>query len=163
RAPQTSRVMITAHGTSDKRREALSKRSLAVADGTCPLVRYAHEQLKRLVHAGYFPVVIGLANHVEVRGLVEDFADAFVINESADIRNLPTRPRYGIISQTTQPIDRVHALVSEIERAHPSAEIRFADTVCKPTKDRQFALKKLIEVEDVIVVLGVRKIKNNHH
>jgi 4-hydroxy-3-methylbut-2-en-1-yl diphosphate reductase len=160
RAPQTSRVMITAHGASDKRREALSKSGLVVADGTCPLVRYAHEQLKRLVQAGYFPVVIGLANHVEVRGLVGDFADAFVINESADIRNLPARPRYGIISQTTQPIDRVRALVAEIARAHPSAEIRFADTVCKPTKDRQLALKKLIEVADVIVVVGGRQSNN---
>src|SRR5205809_5300968 len=128
-ALQTSRVMITAHGTSNKRREALRKKALVVADGTCPLVRYAHEQLKRLVQAGYFPVVIGLANHVEVRGLVGDFADAFVINESADIPNLPARPRYGIISQTTQQIDRVRTMVAEIERAHPRAEIRFADTV----------------------------------
>src|SRR5438128_8329498 len=120
RAPQTSRVMFTAHGASDKRREALSKSGLVVADGTCPLVRYAHEQLKRLVQAGYFPVVIGLANHVEVRGLVGDFADAFVINEFADIRSLPARSRYGIISQTTQPIYRVGAMVADIERAHPS-------------------------------------------
>src|SRR5438046_1495214 len=42
----SSRVMITAHGTSDKRRKALSKRGLVVADGTCPLVRHAHAQLK---------------------------------------------------------------------------------------------------------------------
>ena len=115
-ATQTPRVMITAHGTSDRRREALTKRGLVVADATCPLVRYAHEQLKRLAQAGYFPVVIGLPNHVEVRGLVGDFADAFVINDFADIRNLPARPRYGIISQTTQPIDRVRALVGDIAR-----------------------------------------------
>src|SRR5947199_6265954 len=62
----TRRVMITAHGTSDKQREALNKRGLEVADGTCPLVRYAHDQLKRLVRAGYYPVVIALADHVEV-------------------------------------------------------------------------------------------------
>ena len=31
-----TRVMITAHGTSDKRREALRKNGLVVADGTCP-------------------------------------------------------------------------------------------------------------------------------
>src|SRR5205807_5992484 len=99
-------------------------------------------------------------NHIEVRGLVGDFAEAFVISESADIQKLPARPRYGIISQTTQPIDRVRALVAEISRANPSAEIRFADTVCKPTKDRQFALKKLIEVADVIVVVGGRKSNN---
>jgi 4-hydroxy-3-methylbut-2-en-1-yl diphosphate reductase len=160
RAPQTSSVMITAHGASDKRRKALSKSGLVVADGTCPLVRYAHEQLKQLVQAGYFPVVIGLANHVEVHGLVGDFADAVVINESADIPNLPARPRYGIISQTTQPIDRVRALVAEIARTHPSAEIRFADTVCKPTKDRQLALKKLIAVANVIVVVGGRQSNN---
>ena len=159
-AAQTPRVMITAHGTSDKRRKALSKSGLVVADGTCPLVRYAHDQLKRLVHAGYFPVVIGLANHVEVRGLVGDFADAFVINESADIRHLPARSRYGIIAQTTQPIDRVRALIAEIACAHPNAKIRFADTVCKPTKDRQLALKKLIEVADVLVVVGGRQSNN---
>jgi 4-hydroxy-3-methylbut-2-enyl diphosphate reductase len=157
---QTSHVMITAHGTSDKTREGLSKRGLVVADGTCPLVRYAHEQLKRLVQLGYFPVVIGVTNHVEVRGLVGDFADALVINEAADIRKLPVRPRYGIISQTTQPIDRVRALVAEIARAHPNAEIQFADTVCRPTKDRQLALKKLIEVAEVIVVVGGRQSNN---
>ena len=156
----TRRVMITAHGTSDKQREALNKRGLQVADGTCPFVRYAHQQLKRLVRAGYFPVVIGLADHVEVRGLVGDFADASVINEVADIRKLPARHRYGIISQTTQPIDRVRALVTEIARAHPNAEVRFADTVCKPTKDRQLALKKLIAAVEVIVVVGGRQSNN---
>jgi 4-hydroxy-3-methylbut-2-enyl diphosphate reductase len=159
-APQTSRVMITAHGTSDKHREALRKSALAVADGTCPLVQYAHEQLRRLVQAGYFPVVIGLADHIEVRGLAGDFADTVVINKSADIRNLPAWPRYGIISQTTQPIDHVRALVVEIARAHPSAEIRFADTVCKPTKDRQLALRKLIELTEVVVVVGGRQSNN---
>jgi 4-hydroxy-3-methylbut-2-enyl diphosphate reductase len=156
----TGRVMITAHGTSDKEREALNKRGLEVADGTCPLVRYAHDQLKRLVRAGYFPVVIGLADHVEVRGLVGDFADACVINEIADIRKLPPRCRYGIVSQTTQPIDRVRALVAEIVRAHPNAKIRFADTVCKPTKDRQLALKKLIAAAEVIVIVGGRRSNN---
>jgi 4-hydroxy-3-methylbut-2-enyl diphosphate reductase len=156
----TGRVMITAHGTSDKQRQALNKRGLEVADGTCPLVRYAHHQLQRLVRAGYFPVVIGLADHVEVRGLVGDFADACVINEVADIRKLPLRCRYGIVSQTTQPIDRVRALVAEIVRAHPNAKIRFADTVCKPTKDRQLALKKLIAAAEVIVIVGGRQSNN---
>src|SRR5437763_8332034 len=92
----TRRVMITAHGTSDKQREALNKRGLEVADGTCPLVRYAHDQLKRLVRSGYFPVVIGLADHIEVRGLVGDFVEACVINGATDIRKLPPRRRYGI-------------------------------------------------------------------
>ena len=131
-----------------------------VVDATCPLVRNAHEQLKRLVAAGYFPVVIGKPGHVEVRGLTEDFPNACVINAAADINKLPRSDRYGVISQTTQPIEYVHALVTEIGKRNPQAEVRFVDTVCKPTKDRQAALRNLIAAADLIVVVGGRHSNN---
>ena len=149
-----SRVMITAHGASDGKRDFWRKRGLEVFDGTCPLVRHAHEQLKQLVCAGYFPVVIGKPGHVEVRGLIEDFPEGCVVETAADIENLPHRARYGIISQTTQPIERVHGLVAAIQHRNPASEVRFVDTVCRPTKDRQLALRKLIVAADVIVVVG---------
>jgi 4-hydroxy-3-methylbut-2-enyl diphosphate reductase len=153
-------VMITAHGTSDAKRAAWRENGFHVVDGTCPLVRHAHDQLKRLVAAGYFPVVIGKVGHVEVRGLTEDFPEARVVDRPSDILKLPRRDRYGVISQTTQPIDRVRALVAEIKRLHPASEVHFVDTVCKPTKDRQSALRKLIDVAEVIVVVGGRESNN---
>jgi 4-hydroxy-3-methylbut-2-enyl diphosphate reductase len=156
----SQRVMITAHGVSDSARQALNALGLDLADGTCPLVRQAHAHLKQLVRDGCFPVVIGLAGHVEVRGLTEDFADAVVVNISNDIARLPYADRFAIISQTTQPIDRVLSLVEEIKRARPVAEVRFVDTVCKPTKDRQRALKKLLRSSDTIVVVGGRESNN---
>jgi 4-hydroxy-3-methylbut-2-enyl diphosphate reductase len=156
----SARVMITAHGASDTKRAMWRERGFHLADGTCPLVRHAHEQLKRLVAAGYFPVVIGKVGHVEVRGLTEDFPEARIIDLPSDILKLPRRDRYGVISQTTQPINRVRALVAEIERSHPASEVRFVDTVCKPTKDRQLALRKLIDVAEVIVVVGGRESNN---
>jgi 4-hydroxy-3-methylbut-2-enyl diphosphate reductase len=156
----SGQVMITAHGASDAKRAAWREHGLHVVDGTCPLVRHAHEQLKRLVAAGYFPVVIGKVGHVEVRGLTEDFPEARVVDLPSDILKLPRRDRYGVISQTTQPIDRVRALVAEIERLHPASEVRFVDTVCKPTKDRQSALRKLIDIAEVIVVVGGRESNN---
>ena len=153
-------AMITAHGASDAKRAAWREHGFHVVDGTCPLVRHAHDQLKRLVAAGYFPVVIGKVGHVEVRGLTEDFPEARVVDLPSDILKLPQRDRYGVISQTTQPIDRVRALVAEIERLHPASEVHFVDTVCKPTKDRQSALRKLIDVAEVIVVVGGRESNN---
>jgi 4-hydroxy-3-methylbut-2-enyl diphosphate reductase len=156
----SARVMITAHGASDAKRAMWRDRGFDVADGTCPLVRHAHEQLKRLVAAGYFPVVIGKPGHVEVRGLTEDFPGACVVNDASDILTLPRRDRYGVISQTTQPIDRVRALVAEIERLNPESDVRFVDTVCKPTKDRQSALRILIYATDAIVVVGGRESNN---
>lgn len=159
-AAATAGVMITAHGASDVRRKEWSAAGYTVSDGTCPLVRHAHAQLAGLVSAGYFPVVIGQSGHIEVRGLTEDFPGAIVIGEAADIAQLPKRTRYGVVSQTTQPIDRARILVAEIRRAHPSAEVRFADTVCKPTKDRQRALQRLIAEAAVIVVVGGRASNN---
>src|SRR6478735_7460225 len=102
----SAHVMITAHGASDTKRAMWRARGFHVLDGTCPLVRHAHEQLKRLVAAGYFPVVIGKLGHIEVRGLTEDFPEAHVVDLPSDILKLPGRDRYGVISQTTQPIDR---------------------------------------------------------
>src|SRR5207245_8993992 len=156
----SERVMITAHGASDTKRAVWRERGFHVLDGTCPLVRHAHEQVKRLVASGYFPVVVGKAGHVEVRGLTEDFPEACVVDGATDVLKLPRRDRYGVISQTTQPIDRVRALVAAIEQLHPESEVRFVDTVCKPTKDRQSALRKLIDVTEAIVVVGGRDSNN---
>ena len=105
-------------------------------------------------------MVIGQPGHVEVRGLTEDFPGAIVLAEAADVAKLPPAERFGVISQTTQPIDRVRAIVAEIRRQRPAAEVRFADTVCKPTKDRQLALQNLIAQAEVIVVVGGRASNN---
>jgi len=150
----TPQVMITAHGTSDRKRAEWRTAGFGVADGTCPLVKHAHDQLRLLVNLGWFPVVIGKPGHVEVEGLIGDFPEACVVENEADIARLPQRERYGVISQTTQPLERVLALVEAIRRERPSSEVRFADTVCQPTKNRQNALRKLIAGCDTIVVVG---------
>lgn len=147
-------VMITAHGASDAKRAEWQAAGFRVSDGTCPLVHHLHSKLRELVAAGFSPVIIGQAGHVEVRGLTGDFPQASVIENPADILNLPEGECFGVVAQTTQPIDRVLALVRQIQRARPEAEVRFVDTVCKPTKDRQLALGRLIAETEVIVVVG---------
>ena len=154
------RVMITAHGASDARRAQWRSAGFDVVDGTCPLVRHAHEQLKHLVAAGYFPVVIGKPGHVEVRGLIEDFPESVVVEVPFDLLKLPRRQRYGVISQTTQPIEQVYFMVAKLRSLSPAAEVRFVDTVCKPTKNRQLALRNLIIEAEMIVVVGGRESNN---
>lgn len=156
----TSQVMITAHGASNTARKAWQHAGFGVADGTCPLVRHAHDRLKMLVQLGYAPVVIGKRGHVEVNGLTGDFPEAYVLASEADIPQLPQAARLGVISQTTQPIERVLALVEAIRGARPASEVRFIDTVCQPTKSRQKALQRLITECDTLVVVGGRNSNN---
>ncbi len=156
----TAQVMITAHGASDRKRAEWREAGYGVSDGTCPLVRHAHTQLRALVELGCFPVVIGKRGHVEVEGLTGDFPEACVVENEGDIPLLPQHARYGVISQTTQPVEKVHAMVGAIRRARPASEVRFTDTVCHPTKNRQNALRKLIAECDTMVVVGGRNSNN---
>ncbi|HUF62379.1 MAG TPA: 4-hydroxy-3-methylbut-2-enyl diphosphate reductase [Verrucomicrobiales bacterium] len=157
---ETRDVVITAHGASDRDRETWSRAGFRVSDTTCPLVRKAHERLRRLVAEGFHPVVIGCAGHVEVRGLTGDFPGADVVLTEEQVRSLPARPRFGVVSQTTQPIVRVRELVAVLRETHPESEVRFLDTVCQPTKDRQIALEDLCRECDTVVVVGGRQSNN---
>src|SRR5438128_1096236 len=153
-AVETPRVMITAHGAADSVVARLRDTGLQVEEATCPLVAHAHRSLRRLVAKGYFPVVIGNAAHVEVRGLVGDLTEYAVIQGPEDLPRLAGRPQLGVVSQTTQPLDFVLGLVDQIRAAFSEAEVRFSDTVCQPTKERQAAARRLACRCQVVVVIG---------
>ena len=150
----TGTVMITAHGASDKALARLSDQNLDVVEATCPLVHFAHRAVRQFVQAGYHPVIIGKRDHVEVRGLTEDLAEFDVVLGEADVEALRERPRFGVAAQTTQPIHRVHQLVNLIRKRFPQSEVRFSDTVCQPTKQRQASAVELARQCDVVVVIG---------
>ncbi len=156
----TERVVITAHGAADGHRRGWRDAGYEVTDTTCSLVRKAHAGLAGLVRAGYFPVVVGKKGHVEVLGLTGDFPEAVVVEGVADLGLLPEGRPLGVVSQTTQPLENVERMVAEIRRARPGVEVRFVDTVCQPTKDRQQALDDLCRECPVVVVVGGRNSNN---
>ncbi len=153
-AVATERVMITAHGTSERTLETLRARGHQVLEATCPLVHHAHRALAELVRDGCHPVVIGQRNHVEVLGMTGNY-DAFdVVLTEDDVERLLPRARFGIVSQTTQPQNRVQYLVGLIRKRFPASEVITRDTVCRPTRERQSAAEELAQRSDVVVVVG---------
>lgn len=150
----TRTVMVTAHGTSERAMARTRALGLEVVDATCPLVHVAHRAVQALVRDGYHPVIIGQRGHVEVRGLTEDLEAFDVVLDEADVLALAPRPRLGVAAQTTQPIERVRALVTCIRRRFTGADVRFIDTVCRPTKQRQAAAIDLAREADIVIVVG---------
>ena len=65
-------------------------------------------------------------------------------------------------AQTTQPIERVRHWVQRIRERFPQAEVRFVDTVCQPTKQRQSAAIELAQTCDVVIVIGGAHSNNTH-
>src|SRR4051812_22590455 len=159
-AVTTPTLMVTAHGTSQRALARTRALGLTVVEATCPLVHVAHRAVAALARDGYHVVIIGQRDHVEVRGLTGDL-DAFdVVTDEAGVLALEEHPRIGIAAQTTQCIEKVRQLVASIERRFPNSEIRFLDTVCTPTKERQQAAVELARASDVVIVIG-GKTSNN--
>lgn len=159
-AVRTRMVMVTAHGASQRAMQRATDLGLKVLEATCPLVRLVHRTVATLVKEGYHPVIIGKPNHVEVKGLTEDLADYDVIDNGEDVDRITEHTRLGIVAQTTQPIDKVRQLVDLIRRRFPRAEVRFIDTVCRPTKQRQASAMELAQHADVVVVVGGARSNN---
>jgi (E)-4-hydroxy-3-methyl-but-2-enyl pyrophosphate reductase len=132
----TPTVMVTAHGASERRIGETRQRGLDVLEATCPLVHLAHRSLARLVGEGFYPVIVGKRDHVEVRGMTEDLDRCSVVLTADDVADLPSQPGYGVIAQTTQPIERVCHLVGLIRERFPAAEVRFIDTAHEATAGR---------------------------
>jgi 4-hydroxy-3-methylbut-2-en-1-yl diphosphate reductase len=153
-AVQTQTVMVTAHGTSEQKLNEVRGRGLNVLEATCPLVHVAHRHLAKLVREGFHPIIIGKRDHVEVRGMTEDLGEFDVVLCEQDVANLLDHPRFGVISQTTQPIEKVRRLLQLIRNRFPNSEVCFFDTVCQPTKQRQSAAVELAQKCDVVIVIG---------
>jgi len=155
-------VMVTAHGASVRAMKETRQRGLNVLEATCPLVHVAHRSLVKLVSEGFYPVIIGRSDHVEVRGMTEDLTECDVVLEEKDVANLRPRPRFGVIAQTTQPIDSVRHLVRLMRERFPKSEVSFVDTVCQPTKQRQGAAVELAQKCSVVIVIGGAHSNNTH-
>ena len=157
---ETATVMVTAHGTSERTLARTRALGLSVVEATCPLVRVAHRAVAALARDGYHVVIVGQRDHVEVRGLTGDLDRFDVVLEDSDVLALEEHGRIGVASQTTQPLEKVRHLVDLIRRRFPRSEVRFIDTVCKPTKDRQSAAVDMARASDVVVVVGGRSSNN---
>ena len=158
----TQTVMVTAHGAAERAKNEARGRGFNVVEATCPLVHAAHHAVVRLVSDGFHPVIIGKRDHVEVRGLTGDLSEFDVVLNEEDVLELVERPGFGLVAQTTQPIDRVRQLVGLMRNRFPKSEIRFVDTVCQPTKQRQNAAVELAQKCDVVIVIGGAHSNNTH-
>jgi 4-hydroxy-3-methylbut-2-en-1-yl diphosphate reductase len=82
-----------------------------------------------------------------------------VVNAQEEVRRWEVE-RIGVICQTTTMAEHAEKLVEAVRRANPQADVKFVDTICLPTKERQRALEELLSRVEVVVVVGGRNSNN---
>lgn len=157
--PESADVVVTAHGISNRHRQRLENAGKRIFDTTCPLVRKAHAAALELMAEGRHVLIIGRRGYVEVEGLTGDLDSFDVLQSPAEVMEYQSR-RLGIICQTTTTERESGEIRAEITRKNPQADIRFIDTICRPTKERQDALDDLLNQVDAMVVIGGRNSNN---
>jgi 4-hydroxy-3-methylbut-2-enyl diphosphate reductase len=158
-AVSTPNVVITAHGLSEKERRTLEASGKTLIDTTCPLVSRVHQIARSLQEQGYFVIVAGRKDHVEVKGIVGDLERFTVVEKPEDVISYPADP-IAVVCQTTTPPALLNVLFEIISRKNAGKEIRLVDTVCGPTRERQQAVEDLLPQVQALVVVGGKNSNN---
>jgi 4-hydroxy-3-methylbut-2-en-1-yl diphosphate reductase len=151
-------VIIRSHGVTVETYELLKARGAIVIDATCPYVAKTHQYACELRDQGYRVTILGDAEHPEVIGMVSYIqGEADILTDPEDFTETPRR-RIGILSQTTQPVEKLQALVS---RVIPWCDdLRVMNTICAATSIRQTSTMELAQDSDVMIVVGGRNSSN---
>lgn len=156
-APENSMVAITAHGAPPDIEEAATRRGLTVIDTTCPLVTRIQKTARDLMQQRYSVLVYGDPAHKEVKGIVGwTEGKAKVISSMEDLKDWEPTRRVALISQSTSNVEKFIQLARDLvgDMVARGVEVRVVNTICRPTKDRQRAVRELARDVDVVIAVG---------
>jgi len=154
-----STVIIRAHGVPPEERAKLKESGNLVCDATCPHVARAHAIIKKEVREGYKAIIIGDRGHAEVDGLLGYAKEnGFVVENAADIDNLPEMDKVCVVAQTTQDRKNFQEIVEKIKTKFP--DTRIFDTICDSTNMRQKEVLELAKEVDAMVIVGGKNSAN---
>jgi 4-hydroxy-3-methylbut-2-enyl diphosphate reductase len=147
-------VLIRSHGAPPETFEEADRRQLDLVDATCVLVKKAQNVVRQLHEEGYQVVMIGDAEHPEVKGVIGYAPNVIVVDTAEDLDTaLPRHGKLGVVAQTTHAPEHVAKMIGAIAM-RPFREIKIVNTLCLEVVRRQEAAVELCKEVDVMFVLG---------
>ncbi len=147
------KVIVRSHGITRTEHEALVAKGVTIIDATCPFVNKAQEHARALSRQGYAVIVVGDANHPEVKSIMSYIEPGTpVITTVGEVRAASGIRKAGIVAQTTQSFDNLMQFVGEALRKF--TEVRVYNTICNATILRQREATALAGTVEVMIVLG---------
>ena len=167
--PDDTIVIFSAHGVSRAVQNEAKRRKLKVFDATCPLVTKVHMEVINFSREGRECILIGHAGHPEVEGtmgqfdtsrggvmkLVEDENDA----RTVDVADPKTA---SFVTQTTLSMDDTARIIDILRQRFPDIQGPRKDDICYATQNRQDAVKRLAEDNDLVLVVGSPNSSNSN-
>jgi len=146
-------LLLRAHGTIPEIYQEAERRRLRLVDATCPMVLDIHRIARQLEEEGYQVVIIGDQNHDEVKGIAAQVREALVVSTPLDLDQWSRRySRVGVVVQSTQNVENVQRILARLVSF--CRELRFINTICKPTTDHQNEIRSMPAENDCMIIAG---------
>jgi 4-hydroxy-3-methylbut-2-enyl diphosphate reductase len=160
-AADKTTLVIRTHGAVRSEQELAKARGLTVVDGTCPYVKYPQAMAQRMSREGYHVVVIGDAEHAEIKGVVSYAEGPYtVVKPGGPIPEIQAK-KVAVIAQTTCIGSEFARVVGALSLRYK--EIRAINTICTDTDERQADARTLAAQVDAVVVVGGKNSANTRH
>ena len=168
--PQSSHVIFSAHGVSEKVEKEAEEFNLRSFDATCPLVTKVHSEVQRHVRAGRDIILIGHEGHPEVEGTlgrhnpINSNSKIYLVQDEEEATSLTVSQPENLayVTQTTLSLDDTIAIVKILYKLFPKILKPKSDDICYATQNRQDAVKQLALESEFIVVIGSRNSSNSN-
>ncbi|MFA4984176.1 MAG: 4-hydroxy-3-methylbut-2-enyl diphosphate reductase [Candidatus Omnitrophota bacterium] len=148
-------LLIRAHGTSAAVIQKAGALGYEIIDATCPMVKEIHRIAKDMEKNGYRIIIIGDKKHDEVRGIMGQLkTPALVIDNPKGIpaSRIKKLKKIAVVVQSTQNIENVNRIIKSLKKL--TGELRFFNTICRPTTVKQQEIKKMPSGNDVMIIIG---------
>jgi 4-hydroxy-3-methylbut-2-enyl diphosphate reductase len=161
--PEGHRVIFSAHGVAPSEWDRAAERKLRVIDATCPLVTKVHTEVERYAEEHNTVILVGHAGHEEVKGTLGVAPGQVLLVgtvEEAEALEISDPEHVAAVTQTTLSVDDTRDIMATLKRRFPALATPKTDDICYATQNRQNAVKELVEVSDVVLVVGSRQSSN---
>ncbi len=145
-------VIIRSHGVTKQSYEILQENHNIIIDATCPYVKRTHELISNMVTEGCPVMILGNKEHPEVIGMLSYGNERTMVVAPGESLPVLQGNRTCLISQTTQKLEDLQALSSEL--LAKVVELRIYNTICLATAQRQNAAVELAKESDLMLVIG---------
>jgi 4-hydroxy-3-methylbut-2-enyl diphosphate reductase len=156
-------VIIQSHGASKKVFGELKKKKIPYIDATCPMVKVIHRRIIELEKEGYVPLIIGRKGHDEVRGIQGQVSNSLVAGSEEEITDTLVKGlnKIGVVVQSTFIYEDARKIVARLKESVP--EVKFVNTICQPTSQRQDEIQRQSQLHDVVLIIGSKTSANTRH
>lgn len=152
---QDKTLLIRAHGTSKDIIKRAHQSGYKIIDATCPMVKEIHKIARHMEKKGYKIIIIGDKKHDEVHGIIGQLKTKAIVIDC--LQRLPWEKMQKIkkacvVVQSTQSLDKSLKIAKLLKPYF--RDLKFYNTICRPTRMKQEEIKKMPQDNDVIIIIG---------